>query len=407
MLKRSLFGAFIIALFFLCLEPIKAYDFINPKNENSVLEKVNEIYILRDQYESFTGGYTQELDFKSASSNTYWWPIGSIETTEYNGKLFAVGVPETVHISSNYGYRDDPFNRGKRLHTGTDISGGRGLGYVNIIAARDGVVVYPNKNSKVDCPSGNTLSSCGNGYGNYVIIQHTDGNYTLYGHMYENSITVTAGESVRQGQVIGKMGSSGNSTGAHLHFEVREGQNAYSAAVDALNYISVENTRSAFSTDTFLIWLNNWNKYTTLENDNYLVETINSKRVVGPQISLDDNSDIFLKYGVDVKNYSNGDKILSSIVNKVELDMINSRRGYVENLLATNNIILEENQIEALISILYSEGNIEGFAENYKQFGNTNEFYNNWFSKISSQESISRRNAEWVLFNSSKYIYNG
>ena len=58
-------------------------------------------------------------------------------------------------------------------------------------------------------------------YGNYVIIQHTDGNYTLYGHLYQNSITVVAGDSVRQGQVIGKMGSSGQSTGPHLHFEVR------------------------------------------------------------------------------------------------------------------------------------------------------------------------------------------
>ena len=53
------------------------------------------------------------------------------------------------------------------------------------------------------------------------MIQHADGNISLYAHLYENSITVSAGDQVGQGQVIGKMGSSGRSTGTHLHFEIR------------------------------------------------------------------------------------------------------------------------------------------------------------------------------------------
>ena len=71
------------------------------------------------------------------------------------------------------------------------------------------------------------------------MIQHADGNISLYAHLYENSITVSAGDQVGQGQVIGKMGSSGRSTGTHLHFEIRKnGQR-----VDGLNYVSEENPR--------------------------------------------------------------------------------------------------------------------------------------------------------------------
>lgn len=79
------------------------------------------------------------------------------------------------------------------------------------------------------------------GYGNYVVIEHNledDAKiYTLYGHMKEGSITVTKGEKVKTGQVLGIMGSTGNSTGPHLHFEVRLGVNSSSRAVNPYNYL--------------------------------------------------------------------------------------------------------------------------------------------------------------------------
>lgn len=79
------------------------------------------------------------------------------------------------------------------------------------------------------------------GYGNYVVLQHTadDGTtfYTLYGHMIQDSIQVSVGEDVEQGRVLGTMGSTGNSTGNHLHFEVRIGENSSTKTVDPFNYL--------------------------------------------------------------------------------------------------------------------------------------------------------------------------
>jgi murein DD-endopeptidase MepM/ murein hydrolase activator NlpD len=65
----------------------------------------------------------------------------------------------------------------------------------------------------------------GGGYGNYVVIKHSNGTQTLYGHMSE--VLVSAGETVSRGQQIGKMGNTGRSTGVHLHFEVRGGRNPF------------------------------------------------------------------------------------------------------------------------------------------------------------------------------------
>ena len=79
------------------------------------------------------------------------------------------------------------------------------------------------------------------GYGNYVVLQHLsdDGKryYTLYGHMVDGSIAVAEGSEVKVGQVLGIMGSTGNSTGAHLHFEVRLNDNTSSNAVDPYPYL--------------------------------------------------------------------------------------------------------------------------------------------------------------------------
>lgn len=66
------------------------------------------------------------------------------------------------------------------------------------------------------------------------MISHSDGMYTLYAHLHEGTINVKVNDSVRQGQVIAKVGSSGRSTGTHLHFEVRTD---ISTRVDPLNYV--------------------------------------------------------------------------------------------------------------------------------------------------------------------------
>lgn len=115
---------------------------------------------------------------------------------------YAWPCPSCYTITSNYGYRYLELYGYTRLHAGTDIGAQYGAA---VTAAASGTV---------------TIASHGStGYGNYVMIAHADGSATLYGHM--SSLAVTVGQSVSQGDTIGYVGSTGNSTGPHLHFEVR------------------------------------------------------------------------------------------------------------------------------------------------------------------------------------------
>lgn len=181
-------------------------------------------------------------------STSYWWPIGGTEAVTSNGNTFTTGSPYPTVITSHFSTRDDPFTGQESFHTGMDIASSDGSYNAYIIASRDGTVTYPSENDTLNCPSNGNLDNCGSGYGNYVMIEHSDGTITLYGHMYEGSITVRSGEQVSQGQVIGKMGSSGRSTGAHLHFEVRSN----GKQVNPLNFISESNPYPSKSSSSYI-----------------------------------------------------------------------------------------------------------------------------------------------------------
>lgn len=174
-----------------------------------------------------------------SGSTTYWWPIGSSGTTTIGGAVYAGGTPSHSSITSNYGMRIHPISGEKKMHTGVDIADGSTPGTTNIIAVQDGIVTYPSNGNTVSCPTSSSLDGCGGGYGNYVMIQHSDGVISLYAHLHQNSITVRKGDVVKQGQVIGKMGSSGNSTGTHLHFELRSG----GSTKNPLGFVSMDNPR--------------------------------------------------------------------------------------------------------------------------------------------------------------------
>lgn len=111
-----------------------------------------------------------------------------------------------------------------------------------IISAEAGTVV--------DCADGfgNTYPSR-RIYGNYVIISHGDGYYTLYGHLLKG-LLVKKGQVVRKGQPVGYMGNSGYSNGQHLHFEIRVGGNLKSYSKDPLNYLAIENEGLFVNQDT-------------------------------------------------------------------------------------------------------------------------------------------------------------
>jgi murein DD-endopeptidase MepM/ murein hydrolase activator NlpD len=110
--------------------------------------------------------------------------------------------PVNAKISDTFGYRKNPFtSRGSEFHSGIDFAGSVGT---PVMATGDGVVIFAGWQS---------------GYGNVVIISHGYGITTLYGH--NSKLLVKKGEKVKKGQVISKMGSTGRSTGPHLHYEVR------------------------------------------------------------------------------------------------------------------------------------------------------------------------------------------
>jgi len=177
--------------------------------------------------------YTNVID-----TTTYAWPIGGTETETINGVTYSTGEVAGTTITSRYAGRPDPFTGEPSTHHGIDIASSDGsTGKINITAAKAGTVIYPSKTDKIDCPysAGPIDYQCGSGYGNYVMIEHDDGAVTVYAHLQENTIIVRKGDTVVAGQVLGKMGSSGRSTGPHLHFEVRiNGQ-----TVDPENYISL------------------------------------------------------------------------------------------------------------------------------------------------------------------------
>lgn len=224
---------------------INAYEYIDSKNERSVIDSINEIYDAKEQYEDLAGGYDVTETINVTSSNTFWWPIGGEETTVgTNGKIFAIGTPVSTTITSYFGSKEDFRITG---HGAIDIgANGYAVGVVNVIASKSGTVIYPTskEQTQYNDNTGNGLgNNDGGGYGNYIKIQHSDGTITLYAHLAKDSITVMAGEVVEQGQVIAKLGHSGNSTGPHLHFEVRKGGDSSNNRVDPLEYVDPANPR--------------------------------------------------------------------------------------------------------------------------------------------------------------------
>ena len=111
--------------------------------------------------------------------------------------------PSCYYITSRQGPRTHPITGVYKNHAGTDIGAQYGA---TVIAADSGTVC---------------LAGVNGGYGNCVMINHGNGYYTLYGHL--SSIAVNEGQGVSQGDIVGYVGSTGNSTGPHLHFEIRSG----------------------------------------------------------------------------------------------------------------------------------------------------------------------------------------
>lgn len=147
---------------------------------------------------------TNELDSEVLKSGqTLFIPgakLDSVTLQKAMGELFKKPIHASYRLTSRFGLRADPFTGVSSRHSGIDM------------ACPEGTAIYSTLSGKV------TFTGYSNIYGNYVIINHTDGYQTLYGHM--SKITCKKGQSVTQESKIGLVGNTGYSTGNHLHFSV-------------------------------------------------------------------------------------------------------------------------------------------------------------------------------------------
>ena len=188
----------------------KEYKALKAKVDSNIeLKKAEAERMLREQEQ--INDEIAELSRKEAAAASSSGGGGGGKV--YSGSM-TWPCPSYNRISSPYGYRTHPISGTRKLHKGLDISASSGN---PVIAAASGTVVKSYFSSS---------------YGNYVVISHGGGVMTAYAHMTRR--LVSAGQRVAAGQQVGTVGSTGNSTGPHLHFEVYVG----GSTVNPMNYFN-------------------------------------------------------------------------------------------------------------------------------------------------------------------------
>ena len=172
----------------------------------SKLQKIND-YLSKRGLKGFSiksvGGNGNAEEAKLSDNEKYSMYNDYLSRLLTSVAFTPMGYPRLSSITSVFGYRSDPFDtENAEYHPGIDFRGAKG-DPVRVTA--DGKVVFTGWRG---------------GYGNCIIVQHKNDFQTLYGHL--SHIDVKDGQSVNTGDVIGKVGSTGHSTGAHLHYEVRK-----------------------------------------------------------------------------------------------------------------------------------------------------------------------------------------
>ena len=170
-------------------------------------------------------------DLKLKSSQPGKWTMQlpqSIAAIDLNS-VAKFTAPVTGEISSGFGWRVHPITGERKLHKGIDFAAPTGT---PIFAAADGLVTDAGWTD--------------GGYGNIVELRHDDGSVTLYAHA--NSVYVSKGQTVNKGQAIAEVGTTGRSTGPHLHFEVQpDGKNA----ADPMDYLQLRQVTLDLASNNF------------------------------------------------------------------------------------------------------------------------------------------------------------
>lgn len=189
------------------LKTAKVLENTRTVREHYIAKLSEEEQQLQAQIDEYHAQYAAiEAEIKYIAQNSI--------STEYIGGVMAWPVPGYTTITSKFGMRTHPITGVYKLHSGTDISAPTGT---NFVAAADGVV---------------TKACYNTAYGNMVMIDHGGGISTLYAHGSE--IMVQVGQTVKQKDVVLKVGSTGYATGPHAHFEVR----VNGTPVEPLDYIT-------------------------------------------------------------------------------------------------------------------------------------------------------------------------
>ena len=188
---------------------------LKEKREALAAQK-EELAVEQKELEEKKAALKKEEDALKAEADQLTQEILSMTDTssKYVGGEFTWPCPSSTYITSSFGNRLHPILKTWIYHTGIDIGASSGK---NILAAASGTVI---------------MASWYSGYGNCVMIDHGGGIVTLYGHA--SSLCVSKGDKVSRGQVIAYVGSTGRSTGPHLHFEVRKNGNY----VNPMSYFS-------------------------------------------------------------------------------------------------------------------------------------------------------------------------
>ncbi len=161
-----------------------------------------EVATLKSQVASSNAQLEKQIDSLNAEADRLVDEIKKLQgDAAYAGGQFAWPSAASTRVTSEFGNRLHPILKVYKLHTGIDIGAAAGT---NVLAANSGTVIKAGWN---------------NSYGNVIMIDHGGGIVTLYAH--NSKLLVTTGDVIARGQVIALVGSTGNSTGPHIHFEVR------------------------------------------------------------------------------------------------------------------------------------------------------------------------------------------
>ncbi len=296
----------------------------------------------------------------------------------------------------------------------------------NIIAAHDGKVTTASMLYSSDSSGTGGNQS---GYGNVIKIQTSDGKFTtVYGHL--SSISVTVGQEVSRGQVIGTMGTTGNSSGVHLHYQILlNGTNtdpllyyitepeygSYPSRVDTpAGYYKFVNSLSSGLTNAatsggMIGFLGRAEGKGPMVGDKYKAYDDGYGYItIGMGITWKDHVSQFNALGVT--SMSVGTLVDKAIVETIEKQDIAGRVANIKALLASNGITdLKQYQLDALTSYHYNVGNINKFPAAWKTYGMTDGLWTAFFSKpvtakgVVAPGLVKRRAAEWELFTTGNY----